>query len=182
MYPLGTAKNDYKVCGVYWVIVNLPFQYRSSLSSIYLATLCHRKDIITFGYEKILEPLIKAIAHGLFVRRLGASVTGTIVYVSADNLGAHSLDGFRECFNGGKFCRFCLADRNDIQCCQVKSGNFTLRTQESIDNCVFELQHNERLKSVDGVKRACPLDRLCYFQTAKGFPPDILHDLFEGIV
>ncbi|KAK0131464.1 hypothetical protein N1851_033866 [Merluccius polli] len=184
--PLGTAKTDYKVCGVYWVIVNLPLQYRSSLSSIYLATLCHRKNIITFGYERILEPLIKDIAllenHGLFVQRLGASVTGTIAYVSADNLGAHSLAGFRECFNGGKFCRFCVADHNDKQSCQVKSGKFTLRTQESIDNCVSELQQNERLKSVDGVKRACPLDRLSFFQTADGFPPDILHDLFEGIV
>lgn len=184
--PLATAKNEYKICGVYWVIVNLPFQYRSSLSSIYLATLCHRKDIISFGYERILEPLIKDIEilerDGLFVQRLGASVTGTIVYVSADNLGAHSLAGFKESFSEGKICRFCLADRKDIQICPVKSGKFTLRTQESIDDCLSTLKQNEHLKIVDGVKRACPLDRLQYFQTAKGFPPDILHDLFEGIV
>lgn len=180
--PLGTAKTHYKVCDVYWVIVNLPFQYRSSPSSIYLATLCRRKDIITCGYERIHEPLIKDIAllenHGLFVRRLGAIVTGTILYVSADNLGAHSLAGFQECFNGGKFCRFCLADHNDIQSCQVKSGRFTLRTQESINNCVsaIELQQNERLESVDGVKRACPLDRLL-FSNCKRIPSRYLAGL-----
>lgn len=34
---------------------------------------------------------------------------------------------------------------------------------------------------VDGVKKDCPLNRLAHFHAAKGFPPDFLHDLFEGI-
>lgn len=34
----------------------------------------------------------------------------------------------------------------------------------------------------DGLKRDCPLSRLAHFHPAKGFPPDFLHDVLEGIV
>lgn len=184
--PLGTSRKKHKICGIYWVIANLPLKYRSSLSSIYLATLCYSSDIKTFGYDRILEPLLKDIEvlenQGLYVQKLGASVTGTLLYVSSDNLGAHSLAGFQESFSAGKVCRFCLADRENIQDYEVKSGKFPLRTQESLDNCLSELQQNERLTIVDGVKQGCALNKLSYFQTARGFPPDLLHDIFEGIV
>lgn len=184
--PLGTSKKKHKLCGIYWVIANLPLQYRSSLSSIYLATLCYSSDIKMFGYDQVLEPLLKDIDvlehQGVFVQRLGKSVTGTVLYVSSDNLGAHSFAGFQESFSAGKCCRFCSASKEDIQVYAVKSGRFALRTQESLDNCVAELQHNESLTCVDGVKRDCVLNKLSYFETAKGFPPDLLHDLFEGIV
>lgn len=52
--PLGTSKKKHKVCGIYWVIANLPIKYRSSLSSIYLATLCYSSDVKLFGYESLL--------------------------------------------------------------------------------------------------------------------------------
>lgn len=88
------------------------------MSSIYLATLCYSSDVKLFGYERILEPLVKDIEllenQGVYVQRLGASVTGTIQYVSSDNLGAHSIAGFQESFNTQKCCRFCLASREDI--------------------------------------------------------------------
>lgn len=38
--PLGTSRKKHKVCGIYWVLANLPKRYKSSLSSIYLALLC----------------------------------------------------------------------------------------------------------------------------------------------
>lgn len=120
--------------------------------------------------------------QGLYVQKLGASVTGALLYVSSDNLGAHSLAGFQESFSAGKVCRFCLADRENIQDYEVKSEKFLLRTQESLDNCLSELQQNKRLTVVDGVKQGCALNKLSYFQTARGFPPDLLHDIFEGIV
>ena len=60
------------------------------------------------------------------MNRLGTSVRGTVIYISSDNLGAHSFAGFQESFNVDKFCRFCLAGRKDIQTCSVRSGAFVL--------------------------------------------------------
>ena len=183
--PLGTSKKKHKVCGIYWVIVNLPIRLRSTLSSIYLAALCKTVHIKQYGYSKVLEPLIRDLEHlektGVFVKRLGSCIKGTVIYVSADNLGAHSLAGYQESFNVDKFCRFCLASLKDIQQHDVRSGAFILRTPELFDEAINVL-HTTDASCVDGLKRECPLNRLAHFHPAKGFPPDFLHDVLEGIV
>ena len=183
--PLGTSRKKHKVCGVYWILANLPARYKSSLSSIYLALLCKSEHIKIYGYNRVLEPLIKDIQYletvGVFVEKLACNVKGTILHVASDNLAAHSLGGFQESFNVEKFCRFCMVSREDIQTCDVRSGNFVLRSPELYDNAVNLLKQSELL-SVDGVKQECPLNRLKGFHACKGFPPDFLHDLLEGIV
>lgn len=97
---------------MYWVLANLPKRYKSSLSSIYLALLCKTEHVKIYGYNSVLEPLVKDIQYletvGVFVEKLACNVKGTILYVAADNLAAHSLAGYQESFNVGKFCRFCL--------------------------------------------------------------------------
>lgn len=173
------------MCGIYWVIANLPIRLRSTLSSIYVAILCKTVHIKQFGYSRVLEPLIRDLQHlqttGVFVQTLGSYIEGTVLYVSADNLGAHSLAGYQESFNVEKLCRFCLANRVDIQQHDVRSGTFTLRTPELYDEAVNVLKTTDAT-CVDGLKKYCPLRRLVHFHPAKGFPPDFLHDLLEGIV
>lgn len=138
-----------------------------------------------YGYGAILEPLIKDLEvleqQGLYVQKLGSTVRGTVLYVSADNLGAHSLAGFHESFNVDKFCRFCLASRQDIDTHEVKEGVFPLRTVEAHKQDLLELNRHQFV-SVNGVKSDCVLDRLSHFHTIQGFPPDFMHNLFEGIV
>ena len=174
------------MCAIYWVIANLPVRDRSSLCTIYLAALCKSQDVKTFGYSPILQPLLRDLKllenQGIYINRLGTSVRGTVIYISSDNLGAHSFAGFQESFNVDKFCRFCLASRKDIQTCSVRSGAFVLRTRESHNLDLSELKDNVTLKSVNGVKRDCVLNELQYFHCITGFPPDFLHDLLEGIV
>lgn len=183
--PLGTSKKKHKVCGIYWVILNLPIRLRSALSSIYLAALCKTVHIKQYGYSKVLEPLIRDIEHlertGVLVKRFGSCIKGTLLYVSADNLSAHSLAGYQESFNVDKFCRFCLASLKDIQQHDVRSGEFILRTPELFDEAINVLRTTD-VSCVDGLKRECPLSRLAHFHPAKGFPPDFLHDVLEGIV
>ena len=77
--------------------------------------------------------------------------------------------------------RFCLVNREEIQYCDVRSGNFVLRTPELYNEAVNVLKQGEHL-SVDGVKRECPLNRLTGFHACQGFPPDFLHDVLEDIV
>ncbi len=132
------------------MIANLPIRLRSTLSSIYLAVLCKTVHIKQYGYSKVLEPVIRDLENiGVFVQSLGSYVKGTVLFVSANNLGAHSLAGYQESFNVEKFCRFCLANRVDIQEHDVRSGNFTLRTPQLFDEAVTVLKTTD-VSCVDG--------------------------------
>ena len=90
------------------MIANLPIGFRSTLSLIYLAVLCKTVHMKEYGYSKVLEPLIRdlelLVREGTLVQSLGSSVQGSVLSVSADTWGAHSLAGFNESFKSGKFC------------------------------------------------------------------------------
>lgn len=185
--PLGTSKLKHKMCAVYWVIANIPSKYRSTLSSIQLALLCNTSTVKECGYAKVFQPLIYDLKlleqNGVYLEQLGASVKGTLLYVAADNLAAHSLAGFLESFTVDKFCRFCLASSRDTQQQEVCSGFFQLRDKESHDRQVQEMREDPGMTRAYGVKGACPLtENLEHFHVVSGYPPDILHDILEGIV
>lgn len=56
--PLGTSKKIHKITAVYWVILNLPSKFCSTLHSINLAVLGKTCDVKQFGYDKFFSPLI----------------------------------------------------------------------------------------------------------------------------
>lgn len=184
--PLGTLRKKHKICALYWILGNLPPGCHSSLSSIHLAALIKSNDVKVYGYEKVLEPLITDLItleqHGVFVEKLGKTLKGTLQSVIADNLGAHSIAGFVESFSGRFVCRFCTADRLEFQHKEVGAGGFSLRTEEIHKNHLKTLEENS-LNNYHGVKSKCALsEKLTTFNVTSGFPPDIVHDLFEGIV
>jgi len=183
--PLGTSRKKHKVTGVYWVLADIPSELRSTLSSIYLAVLCKTVDVHKFGYPRVLEPLLKDLKtfeeDGIFVPCLGKIIKGTVFSVIADNLGAHSLGGFVESFNGSYVCRFCVGERSQFQEIEVRSGTFPGRTKEQhrldVEAALASDTHSH------GVKRHCAItQRLNHFHVTTGYPPDVLHDLLEGIV
>ena len=185
--PLGTSKKKHKLCAVYWVLANLHSKYRSALHSIQLALLCKVKTVKEHGYAEVLRPLIQDLVtleeHGVYVEQLAESVKGTVLYVAADNLGAHALAGFQESFAAHLFCRFCMCKKDDIQDKEVRSGLHQPRTREDHDRHVQEVIHDHTMARHLGVKRGCPLnENLKHFHVVDGFPPDILHDFLEGIV
>lgn len=117
----------------------------------------------------------------MFIEVLDKLVKGTVFCASADNLGAHSLAGFQVAFSVENFCRFCCISQDQIAI--VEPRNFQLRTVMQYDAFVEELKLSDRPKQcVKGVKSSCALSRLSYFHPVSGFPPDILHDLFEGVI
>lgn len=185
--PLGTSKKKHKLCAVYWVLANLDSKYRSALHSIQLALLCKVKTVTDCGYAEVLRPLIKDLVtleeHGVYVEQLAQSVKGTVLYVAADNLGAHGLAGFQECFSVGYCCRFCMCNKDEMQETEVISGIHQPRTKENHDRHVEKVLEDRKTLSQHGVKGRCPLnDHLTHFHVVDGFPPDILHDLLEGIL
>nr|XP_055032090.1 uncharacterized protein LOC129420928 isoform X1 [Misgurnus anguillicaudatus] len=185
--PLGTSRKKHKLCAVYWVLANLPAKNVSSLHTIQLALLCKTNVVRQHGYSKILHPLIEDLKcleqQGVFVEQLGSCVRGSVLHVLADNLGAHSLAGFQESFRVNHPCRFCLATREDINMKEVRSGLFEMRTKEKHQQHVQDVLQDSTLVVQYGVKRSCPLsDNLKHFHAIGGFPPDLLHDLLEGVV
>lgn len=185
--PLGTSRKKHKITAVYFVLANLPTELRSSLTSIYLAVLSKAVDVKKFGYEKVLEPLLNDLAileqEGVYIASLGKNIKGTVQCVSADNLGAHSISGLVESFSGSYICRFCFGQRSEFKSNEVRSGTFTPRTKETHAQDIQALRENPSLVHSRGVKKQCALTaKLQNFHFVSGYPPDITHDLFEGIV
>lgn len=183
--PLNTSRRKHKLCGIYWTLSNLPPGSHSALSSIYLAALVKSDDVKKYGFDQVLQPLLQDLKtleqDGMFVPLLGTCVKGTVLVVLADNLGAHGIAGFNESFTAGHICRVCTATRKDIQTQDVRSGALTLRTKELHETHVASAQQGG--SSCFGVKGHCVLTKnLAHFNVLSGYPPDIMHDLFEGVV
>ena len=171
--PLGTSRKKHKITAVYWVLANVPSESRSTLRSIYLAVLCKAVDAKK-RYEAVLEPLlndlVKLEKEGLFIPLLGKTIKGTVVSVVADNLGAHTLAGFLECFNATYFCRFCLAENKEIQKKEVRLGSFLERTKQEHSVHVQTASAGPAPTHCFGVKKACPLTtKLEYFHVLSGY-------------
>lgn len=135
----------------FWVMYQ-----QSALSSINLAVLCKTEDVKTYGFDKVLQPLLRDLQtleqQGVYVHKLGTFLKGTVQCVVADNLAAHSMAGFIENFSGDYCCRFCTASRKDFQSNEVSTGKFTLRTTEEHQRHVkHALQNNI---NVVGVKKS----------------------------
>lgn len=56
--PLGTSQKKHKITAVYWALGDIQAQSRSTLASIYLATLCKAENTKHFGFQADLEPLL----------------------------------------------------------------------------------------------------------------------------
>lgn len=178
--PLGISHKKHKITGVYWVLAKVPLQFRYTLKSIYLAVLCKAVDVKTYGYGKVLEPLLKDLAQleeeGLFIHVLGKILKGTVFCVAADNLGAHSIGGFVESFSATHICRFCLAELSEIQVKEVRTGAFQPRTKQQLSEQIQIALENPTLIHCYGVKKRCALtEKRKHFDVLSGCPPDVLH-------
>lgn len=180
---LGSKKQIHKISCVYFVLGNIPLKDRSNLHNIHVAVLVRNRLLQKYGYEQILQPLIRDLCelqcNGISVDSDDQSCLfkGSVITICADNLSAHSLAGFNTCFSQGRICRFCLCHHRDI-------GN---KTEES--ECVLRTPdtHRRHLQSTDGkslygVTGHCPFDKLPHFEVTESFPPDLMHDILEGVI
>ncbi len=109
-------------------------------------------------------------------------VRGSIVQVTGDNLGLHSLFGFVESFRARYNCRICLAEREDYQTVFCENEpNITFRTKETHLRHCEALQSDPTLHQVCGVKRTCLLNTLQYFNLSENFSVDLMNDILEGV-
>jgi len=161
--------------------------YLSKTNSIFLLGLWHSLDVKRYGCDKIFLPLLKQLEElesekGLLTTVSGQSVAlhGIVVAFSADNLGAHSLFGYLESFSANRMCRFCLANKAEIQE-RFTEKEFRLRTADVSDSDVKRLRDEDYSASETGIKRDFVLNRLKYFHCTEQSVPDCMHDICEGV-
>ena len=184
--PLGTSRKKHKLCAFYWTLANLPSKYRTRLSAIQMCILVRTDDVKHFGLNTVIEPLLRDLAfletEGIFVENLGTTVRGSLAYISADNLGAHTIGRFNESFspNVERICRFCLCTSGEIQ--DIGKTDFQMRTKQTHSHHIQMVKEGTAQSSTFGVKDDTPLNTLQYYHITNGLPPDVAHDLLEGIV
>ncbi|XP_056289148.1 uncharacterized protein LOC130205674 [Pseudoliparis swirei] len=184
--PLGSKRGIHKLGAIYFTLRNFSPKYNSALHNIHLVSLFHAQDIKTYGFSKILDPIVQDIKilekDGIRVPLYDDLVYGTIVQVTGDNLGLHCLFGFVQSFVARYCCRFCLADKEDFQTEFTEdSPKITMRTQALHAEHCQQMETNPRLPYVMGVKQSCLLNSLQYFNTCEHFSVDIMHDILEGV-
>lgn len=184
--PIGSKRGIHKLGAIYFTLRNVSPKYNSSLLNIHLVSLFHAQDIKTYGFDKILAPLVKDIStletQGIQLPQFDHPIYGTIIQVTGDNLGLHSLFGFVESFSARYCCRFCLLEKEDFQTVFSEDDpKISFRTKQlHVEHCQ-KMQTNPTLPYVMGVKRSCPLNSLQYFHTSANFSVDIMHDILEGV-
>jgi hypothetical protein len=108
------------------------------------------------------------------------NVKGTLVPVSADNLGAHGLFGFKESFSQNCICRVCYATFDETQHL-FREADFRLRNSVDHAKDVEKSKQDADAIKATGVKRDCILNELEYFNVVNNYCLDAMHDILEGI-
>lgn len=183
--PLGSSRKIHKIIGVYMTIANVPPYNRTKVDQIQLVALCLEKHVQTFGFQQVLQPIIRDIkqmeSEGIEIK--GEILKGTVISVVGDNLGSHQIGGFVENFSTTEqSCRFCQATKDTLNCkITGKLKKFAKRTVSSYDADATMALINCR--TVNGVKCNSVLNELNFFHVCNpGLPPCMAHDIFEGVM
>jgi len=178
--PLGSHSGVYKLSGVYYEILCVPPEYRSSLDNILTALFFHAQDK-EFGSADVYRPFLTELksleSEGLkiVVEKEEIEVYFALCLFFGDNLGVHSVLGFVECFVANLPCRACRIPRTQAAV-QVSLDKSLLRNR---DNYESDVELND--VSATGVKERCLWNVLQSFHCTENLAWDIMHDLDEGV-
>ncbi|XP_041825358.1 uncharacterized protein LOC121629700 [Melanotaenia boesemani] len=183
---LGSKRGIHKLGALYFTLRNFSPKWNSLLANIHLCALFHAQDLKRYGFSEILAPIVRDIklleTDGIEIPIYSGRVRGSLVQVTGDNLGLHSLFGLVESFSARYCCRFCLAEKDDFQTeFSEESSKIVLRTKDTYTAHCQEMAHNPSLPYVFGVKSSCLLNSLTYFHIAENFSVDVMHDILEGV-
>ena len=185
--PLGNKVAKQKMGAFYLSLPDIP---SGQLKHIFLAVLVRSKYFKSESLDSILKPLLDDLTklgnEGIQIEVDGEkkTCTGTVRFVIGDNLGQHFVGRYNECFSGGnRLCRFCHV--SSVQMGVVLSEKeCRMRTQEEHDaeiQALMESESPEKLHQLFGLKGQSPFSRLPEFSIIGRQPPDIAHDIFEGV-
>lgn len=185
--PLGSRKSKNKLTNIYFKIQNMDPKINSALDRVYLLSMIKSSHIKTYGYAKVLKPLIDDLLklesdEGVTVR-LGnnfCTMRAILVSLLGDTLAVHDIFGMLSA-SANKFCRLCEISRARLHLGQLGDHfpeRTTARTERQLENV---LSKRITPKSC-GLKKRCALHALTYFRWPENLVLDPMHDLLEGVV
>ena len=184
--PLGNKTIKHKMSCFYFQIGNIPPKCRSQLADIHLLIVCPATMIKSYGYRRLLRPLIDDVKileeTGIEVCLNGPTYLflGTGSMLIADNLAALAIGGHHCNFSLVKrFCRFCQLLKANINE-TIHIDEFEMRTIPGYQANVADIKDNAQLKPIYGIVDDCCLNDLNNFYSINGLPQDLAHDLLEG--
>ena len=151
--PIGSHTRRHKLSIFYYVLLNIPPEFRSKLSVIQLIAVAKSIHIKRYG----TEPLLKDFLDGLQKLRIGVKLQingrekvhhGLLAFFLGDTPAAQAAGGFKEGVGSArKPCRFCDAGRN------------TLRELIFESDCPEreEQEHRDRCESLDNLSKEAKL-------------------------
>lgn len=175
--PLGSHAGCYKIGVLYFTIATIPPEFSSRLENIFLALIFHSQDRVSFGNESVFNIVIEELkvleSQGIILTINGKrlKVFFSVVLITGDNLGVHSILGLVENFNALNYCRFCTTSRDDCHT-QIRENKLSLRTIQDYDTHIV---------NKIGVKESCIWNTLGSFHVYDNITCDVMHDLFEGV-
>lgn len=184
---LKSKAGIHKITAFYLQIRNLPREYLSRKSSIYLVALCNSNDLKKefTGINNILELIVSEIK---MLETVGIKNVDNLELKAGlfncifDNLGANVTLGLSEGFNANFYCRFCVTKKEMCQKLTSEDAS-TLRTIAKYNKIVSKIgKCSSNLTQSQGVKTYCVLNDLVSFHMLSNKSVDIMHDLLEGIV
>ena len=189
--PLGNRARDLKLGAVYFSLGNVPPKDRSRVDQIYLTLLFRARYVKQYSLKRLFQPLIDDLktleTSGFDVDLNGVTtnVKGFVCFIAADNLAAHLLAGYKCSFSrSAKVCRFCDATPEDVKSV-FSLSSLTIQTRDDYDAKLALLKEEnfpaETCKRY-GIVSESPISELSRPHVVDAFPPDIAHDLFEGVV
>uniref|UniRef100_A0A1Y1MPJ3 C2H2-type domain-containing protein n=1 Tax=Photinus pyralis TaxID=7054 RepID=A0A1Y1MPJ3_PHOPY len=178
---LGSRTSLQKIGATYCSVPVLPPEYISKLKNIFMLALFHASDRAQFGNEIIFKNVIDQL-NDLHVNGIQVETSvysGVIKFhvasIIGDNLGLNSILGFVESFVAKYCCRFCMAERKQIQKMLYEDKKL-LRNCKTYDRCLEMKNPTET-----GVKERCVWLELEGFKLFEHISVDILHDYLEGV-
>ncbi|CAF2819444.1 unnamed protein product [Rotaria sp. Silwood2] len=184
--PLMGKNATHKLTTFYFSIDDLPARHSSSVNAVYLLLLYYRKDFEDENNRQVifrqLNQDLKSLENdGLVLPDDIIPTYFTISTLCADNLAAHELSGFTCAFNSGHCCRYCFTHHKDMKRI-YKESQTLIRTAASHDLQVKQIQNVPADKSIYGINEKSVLSNLSSFHPITSLPPDIMHDILEGIM
>ncbi|XP_031329105.1 uncharacterized protein LOC116160105 [Photinus pyralis] len=182
--PLGSSRKIHKIVGIYMTIANVPSYNRSKTDHIQLVALCYESSIKKFGFDKVMDIIIRDInileLEGILIK--DEIIKGTVVAVCGDNLGSHQIGGFVENFStSSHMCRYCEISKKLMSVQNSYTDPISLRTQHSYEiDVAIAATSGEPSK---GVKFDSVLNKCMFFHVCNpGLPPCLAHDVYEGVL
>lgn len=184
--PLGSRKSKNKLTNVYFKVQNFDPKINSSLDRIYLLMMIKSKYVKTYGYTKLLEPLLNDLkklesAEGVRMRlgQFAFTLRAVLVSILGDTAAVHEIFGLLSA-SANKFCRICEISRPQMH--TGKLNEQELRSVTTVERELSQVENKEITSKSCGIKEKCALHTLKYFRWPKNFGMDPMHDILEGVV